>query len=171
MFGWKTRELCTFKVLPDTAEFSVAGLAILFLFRNPVAVWNGWVKRGWDLDINLFFAAYEHLHATLISTLELLGKEACGVVIFDRMHTNPAGELERMCRITNIQYDAKMLDWQVAWGNRRGGNTGNPDIDEHPTFAKNRVIPNLTIAQDVEDLIIKRLGDIWKEVNEIASDE
>lgn len=47
VFGWKTYELCTFKLLPNFTELPLAGLVVFFLFRDPVAVWNGWVKRGW----------------------------------------------------------------------------------------------------------------------------
>lgn len=170
VFGWKTHELCTFKVLPDSTEFSLAGLIAFFLFRNPVAVWNGWVKRGWGLDINLFFGAYEHLYIIFLSALDLFGKNACSVVVFDKMHINQAEELKIMCKFADIKYKKKMLDWQIAWGKRRGGNTGNPDIDMYITFTKNLVMPMLTITQEVQDLITKRLGYIWLEVNKIAKE-
>ena len=134
VFGWRTNQLCTFKVLPDPRRFGLQNLVLLFLFRDPVRVWNGWVKRKWDLDINLFFAAYEHLYTTFLSARILFGDRTCGVVLFDKMHMDPTTQLQRMCRIAEIQYDEKMLEWQVPWGKRRGGNTGNPDIDSHPTF-------------------------------------
>src|SRR3989338_4511685 len=168
VFGWRTRELCTFRVLPDPVKFLPTNVVMIFLFRNPVAVWNGWVKRGWDLDIDLFFAAYEHLYAIFVSVSELPQKSACGITIFDRMRINPAEELQKICNLADIQYEQEMLDWQVAWGKRRGGNTGNPDIDRHSTFAKDRVVPALIITQDVEKVIVKRLGNIWEEVNKIA---
>lgn len=168
VFGWKTYELCTFKLLPSVTEFSLTGLIMLFLFRNPVAVWNGWVKRGWDLDINLFFAAYEHLYNTFLSTSGLLGKNACKIVVFDKMHLNPAEELKMMCEFATIQYKDKMLDWQIAWGKRRGGNTGNPNIDTYATFTKDLVMPTLVITRKSQDLIEKRFSHIWTEVNKIA---
>lgn len=65
-------------------------------------------------DINLFFAAYEHLYITFLSTIDLLGKNACKIVMFDKISINPAEELKMMCEFADIQYKEKMLDWQVA---------------------------------------------------------
>lgn len=57
-----------------------------------------------------------------------------------------------------------MLNWGIPWGNRRGGNTGNPDIDGYYTFDSSRVLPKLNYFNDEQNVIIKRLGKIWEEV-------
>lgn len=162
VFGWKNLMLSTFSVIPDP-KININNLVAIILFRNPVYVWNGRKKRGWDLSLDLFFAAYEHLYETM-NKFRDLAPTRIRVVIFDKMSENPEKQLREICDFSSIPFNPQMLNWEMPWGNRRGGNTGNPDIDKYCTFDSSRVLPKLNYSMDEQRTIEHRLGKIWVEV-------
>jgi len=163
--GHRNLSLCEFPLFED-GHLQDPENYFLFIFRHPVDVWHSWRKRGWDKDREYLIRAYEHLYRSY-GYAHQTGQATA--INFSKLGEGIEEHLRGICNFCEIEYQEEMIVWDKKWGNRRGGNTGNPDIDTYPTFSEERILAGggASLETESDHYINERVGNLWRSACEV----
>ncbi|MCJ1251739.1 hypothetical protein MMC30_008976 [Trapelia coarctata] len=95
---------CNFQLIPDMA-YSV--VKPLFLFRDPIRVFDSWKNVGWQ-EIESLVMSYKTLHAHL--------SDKCISIIYEELIREPRYTLEAICAFWEIGFNNNMLHFKHHFG-------------------------------------------------------
>lgn len=72
----------------------------IFLFRDPVRTWNGWVKQGW-LDFDVFQLAYVECYKWYLYAKAIRTDVLC--VTYEQLTADTESTLSLMCRYWGLE--------------------------------------------------------------------
>ena len=150
----------SFPIFPENLP---TNLKTIFMFRDPVSVWNSWTKREWTRGIDALFYSYERLFdlQKQLKHKQIPTWSFC----FENFLGDPESYLKFFCNFVEIDYSEKMLAWEKTWG-QRSGSYGNPGIDTMSLQTK--IAPPDAISEDDIKQIKKKLQS---EINSICDSD
>lgn len=107
--GPHTPTEATLQVFPD--DNAIANARPLFVFRDPVYTWNGWVGQGW-LRRDLFELAYISAFQKFLHCLAL-APSAVLCLTYEAMTRRPHQALTTLCAHWGVPYHPDMLHWRT----------------------------------------------------------
>lgn len=107
---------CTFQLYPD--EKTLLSVRPVFTFRDPVACFSSWEKRGWE-DLSSFILAYKNVFATY-QTAKRLRPETVAYKFEDITDQSGSAQavFQTICADWNLKYDPFMLQLDENFADR-----------------------------------------------------
>lgn len=139
--GHRNQQECELVVFPS--DDAIRATRPVFLFRDPVEVWNAWFRAGWG-DIDLFNIAFQNV----IDTYHLARSvtDRVQVVFYDQFEDGTKeAMLRKICEHWSIVYKQAMVEWQSVFGRNSSVEYGRHTqeyIDEgrHDALVKSRTL-------------------------------
>jgi len=97
-------------VFPE--ERAITASRPVFLFRHPVATWNGWYGQGWT-RYDLFELAYVHTFQTFLFALTVDRSAVLGIT-YERLVQRPEETLQAICVHWGVPFRAELLKWHTG---------------------------------------------------------
>ena len=105
---FESLRLCTYLVFPDAK--SVRRSRPIFLFREPIANWNGCKQVGNCTTLGLFCRAYTSAYNSFVSALAMSDRVTC--LTRQTLLANPEYIMGQICDRWDIPFSSSMVSWQ-----------------------------------------------------------
>ena len=103
----KDKGECTYPILPGTDTYDM--VKPIFLFRDPIQVFDSWKNVGWD-DIESLTSCYKNLYKMSLAPDNAMS------IIYEKVVPNPRPTLQNMCSFWSINFDENMLHFKRPLG-------------------------------------------------------
>ena len=162
-----------FRVFPQSTE----KISLIFLYRDPVSVWNSWNNRGWvqdTEDITNLIDVFRKIDAYKRQAAQQ--SIPFSVHTFEHFTRRPNRSIKGILEDNNISFNTELIDdmvnvWKIKWGTRLGGRYdsaiykrvglgyANPTIDNSHHLRVSARPDNLSISPKVVNKIEK--SEAW----------
>ena len=173
---WKGE--CDYRIFPD--EASIERTLPVFLFRDPLRVFDSWKAVGWS-DVGSLLIAYRNLYNTWLAC-----KQAAIAITYEELIAHPDQTVKRLCRHWGVNFSHNLLFFQHPFGGflfssereRRIYSVDNPlglfdTVQSNQTIVadiKSHGLPTMEekarIEQDLGGMYISAYGDRIQDVKD-----